>query len=150
MAERGFARLVSKEEAKKILDVSEEAGLVHCSSNTSAYVDFICNCCVCHCGILQTIKDSQRLSQGASSGYIVEADAETCVACGTCIDRCPMDALTLNDGVIERDASGCIGCGLCVSACPTGALRMVTRSPHATPPADRRELMLSMAASVQK
>ena len=150
IAERGFGRLISKEEAKKVLDISEEAGLVHCSSNTSQYIDFICNCCICHCGILKTTKDRQRLSLGAHSGYIVEVDAEACVGCETCLDRCQMDALSLQEGVISRDAIGCIGCGLCVSACPTGALRMVARTPHQAPPKDRGELMLSMMASMQK
>jgi hypothetical protein len=57
VAERGFGRLVSKEEALHILQLSEAAGLVHCSSNTTKNIDFICNCCICHCAILQHHKD---------------------------------------------------------------------------------------------
>jgi ferredoxin len=149
-AERGFGRLISKEEAQGVLDVSEEAGLVHCSSNTSAYIDFICNCCLCHCGILKSVKDSQRVSMSATSGYIVEVDRDSCVGCETCVDRCPMEALAMEDGVVARDAAGCIGCGLCVSSCPTEALGMVSRSAHAAPPQDRRELMAGMMASMRK
>ena len=39
-----------------------------------------------------------------------------CAACGTCVERCPMDAVTLGDeGVSVVDESRCIGCG-----CATG------------------------------
>ncbi len=150
VAERGFGRLVSKKEAIKILDLSEEAGLVHCSSNTSRYIDFICNCCMCHCGILQTIKDTQKPSFGATSNFIVEVDDEACAGCETCIERCQMEALSMNDDVVERETSKCIGCGLCVSTCPSEALKMVSRAERQVPPKDQRELMASMIASMQK
>ncbi|MBI4830845.1 MAG: (Fe-S)-binding protein, partial [Candidatus Lindowbacteria bacterium] len=48
--ERGFGRKITKEEAYKVLDRSEEAGLVHLSDNTQKRINFICNCCGCCCG----------------------------------------------------------------------------------------------------
>ncbi len=46
---------------------------------------------------------------------------DTCVACGACIDACPVSAITLNDKA-EVNADSCIDCGACESACPTGAI----------------------------
>jgi electron transport complex protein RnfB len=148
--ERGFGRLISAEEALRILEVSEEAGLVHCSSNTSKYIDFICNCCICHCAILQHHREMHKKRLAAPSNYIVEVDAERCDLCGTCLDRCPMDAFSISGNQIERDAQLCIGCGLCVSTCPSEALSMVPLEERQTPPAGQRELFAAMAASLQK
>jgi ferredoxin len=149
-SDRGFGRLISTEEALRVLEVSEEAGLVHCSSNTSKYIDFICNCCICHCAILQHHKDMQKNKLAAPSNYMVEVDQECCDLCETCIERCPMDAFSVSDNKIERDAQLCIGCGLCVSTCPPEALRMVSREDHQTPPTGQRELFAAMAASLQE
>ena len=149
-AERGFGRLISTEEALRILEVSEEAGLVHCSSNTSKYIDFICNCCICHCAILQHHKDMRKNKLAAPSNYLVEVDQGICDLCETCMERCPMDAFSIGDNKIKRDAQLCIGCGLCVSTCPSEALRMVPREEHQTPPTGQRELFAAMAASLQK
>ncbi len=45
----------------------------------------------------------------------------SCVACGTCIDECPVGAISAGDiYVINTDE--CIDCGACAAACPTGAI----------------------------
>ncbi|RLC70184.1 MAG: hypothetical protein DRI26_07620, partial [Chloroflexi bacterium] len=84
--ERGFGRQLTKEEALKILDLSEREGLVHCSSNTGKYVDFICNCCLCHCVVLRSIKESAMPRMVVASGFIVAVDEEECIGCGDCVD----------------------------------------------------------------
>jgi len=149
-AERGFGRLISTDEALRILELSEEAGLVHCTSNTSKYIDFICNCCICHCAILHQHKAMRKVNLGQPSNYLVEVDPGRCDLCETCIERCPMDAFSIVDNALERDAVLCMGCGLCVSTCPSEALRMVAREEHHTPPKGQRELFAAMAASLQK
>jgi electron transport complex protein RnfB len=148
--ERGFGRLISTEEALRVLEKSEEAGLVHCSSNTSKYIDFICNCCICHCAILQHHKDMAKNKLAAPSNYLVEVDQGRCDLCETCVERCPMDAFSVKDNELERDGQLCIGCGLCVSTCPSEALRMVSRDERQAPPKGQRELFAAMAASLQK
>ena len=145
-AERGFGRLISKEEALRILDVAEKEGLVHCSSNMGKHVDFICNCCVCHCPILQTIKSSAMPNGGATSAYIAMVDEGSCMGCGDCLERCPMEALALEGDVVVRDSKLCIGCGLCVSSCTTDALRMLPRLDRPSTPWDRQELNTAMKA----
>lgn len=46
---------------------------------------------------------------------------DECVACGTCMDACPNEAISEGDiYVIDQDK--CAECGACVDACPTGAI----------------------------
>ena len=148
-AERGFGRPISKEEARRILDLAEKEGLVHCSSNMGKHVDFICNCCVCHCPILQTIKSAAMPNAGATSAYIAMVAEEDCSGCGDCVERCPMEALVMDGDVVRQDAGRCIGCGLCVSTCPTGALSMAPRLDRPHTPWDRKELYAAMTASLK-
>ncbi len=150
VAERGFGRLVSKEEALHILELSEEAGLVHCANNTSKYLDFMCNCCICHCAILQHHKDLTKTNIAAPSNYVAEVDRDSCDSCEICLDRCPMEALSMDDDTIKQNTRLCIGCGLCVSTCPQGSLKMVPREELQTPPRDVRELEARMIESIQQ
>jgi len=148
--ERGFARAIPKEEAFQVLDRAEKAGLIHCSSNTGKYIDFICNCCDCHCGIIQSIKNAAFPSLGANSSFIMSVIEEECMGCGDCVDRCQMDALTMEGDLVIRDAERCIGCGLCISVCPTEALRLELREGAPVPPLDRREFNAALMASLQR
>ena len=46
---------------------------------------------------------------------------ENCIACGTCIDECPVEAISPGDSyVINPDE--CIDCGACAAVCPSGAI----------------------------
>jgi len=148
-ARRGIGRLVSKEEALDILKRCEEEGLVHCISNTGKYVDFICNCCTCHCGILQGLRAADRPGMAAVSSFIASLEKGDCSDCGDCVERCPMDALAVEDDVVALDSNRCIGCGLCASVCPTGALRLEPREGAPVPPRDRHELKAAMMSSLQ-
>jgi len=144
---RGFGRLISKEEARRILDLAEKEGLVHCSSNFGKHVDFICNCCVCHCVILQTIVSAGIPNAAATSSYIVMVAEDSCMGCGECVERCQMSALVLEGDMVKRDAGRCIGCGLCVSTCPTGALSMIDRLDRPRTPWTRKELNSAMMSA---
>lgn len=44
-----------------------------------------------------------------------------CLACGTCIDNCPVGAISEGD-IYRIDPNVCIDCGTCAEACPTGAI----------------------------
>ena len=47
---------------------------------------------------------------------------DECVACGSCISECPMDAISEGDEIYVIDADACSDCGSCSEACPTEAI----------------------------
>jgi len=51
--------------------------------------------------------------------------SQLCSGCGTCVEVCPNQALTVIDGKAEVDCEKCLLCGYCNSSCPKFALRMV-------------------------
>jgi Fe-S-cluster-containing hydrogenase component 2 len=42
-----------------------------------------------------------------------------------CIQVCPVEAISSEDGIIRIDKETCISCEVCVEACPFSAVRMV-------------------------
>ena len=51
-------------------------------------------------------------------------DIEQCFGCGACVATCPVEAITLKDGVAVVDPSKCINCGACTATCPVGAIKL--------------------------
>ncbi|MFZ5585017.1 MAG: DUF362 domain-containing protein [Thermodesulfobacteriota bacterium] len=52
------------------------------------------------------------------------ADPARCTACGTCVDQCPVGALTLVDDLPQVDADKCITCFCCQEMCPEKAMAL--------------------------
>jgi Na+-translocating ferredoxin:NAD+ oxidoreductase subunit B len=141
LVERGYAREIGREEAMKVLDQAEEAGLVHTSGNSQDRAAFICNCCPCCCTILRGLTQLRLPHAFAPSGFQAMVNPEVCNGCGICAEeRCPVGAVVLSDDRAVVTAGSCIGCGLCVTACPTEALSLVRREPLPEIPATAREM----------
>jgi len=130
-------RAITRDEAYKILKLSEEAGLVHMTSNYKSGHFYICNCCKCCCGPLSKYISISKKAV-AKSNYIAVVDKDLCISCGACVDRCQADAIEMKEHAEIKD---CIGCGLCVSACPVEAIKLVRRESNDIPdvPANERE-----------
>ena len=47
--------------------------------------------------------------------------SEDCIACGTCIGECPLEAISEGENVYVIDADACIDCGACAGSCPVEA-----------------------------
>lgn len=47
---------------------------------------------------------------------------DLCDGCGLCLDRCPVQAISLSAGVAEINQALCKGCGSAIAACPKDAL----------------------------
>lgn len=46
---------------------------------------------------------------------------DTCVACGTCIEECPVEAIS-EGSIYQIAADTCIDCGACAGVCPTDSI----------------------------
>ena len=46
---------------------------------------------------------------------------DNCVSCCTCINECPVGAISEGD-IYVIDADSCVGCGSCAGACPNDAI----------------------------
>ncbi|MGC9195657.1 MAG: 4Fe-4S binding protein [Syntrophobacteraceae bacterium] len=124
----GFARLVSRDEALKIMKEAEQAGLVHKAfhpaGRESSPETSICNCCKDCCDTLRGWRDG-TLPMINSTCFLSVIDPEACTGCGTCVPWCPTDAISLSqDGVAVREENACLGCGVCARFCPVSAIAL--------------------------
>ena len=131
--ENGLGRPISREEALAILEQAEEAGLVLQPSNAQKAVN-ICTCCGCCCQILKNLKSLPEPARYVASNYYAAVDPDACTGCETCVERCQMDAVRMEDGLAVVLGERCIGCGLCVPTCPGEAMRLESK-----PAEERRE-----------
>jgi uncharacterized protein (DUF362 family)/NAD-dependent dihydropyrimidine dehydrogenase PreA subunit len=53
-----------------------------------------------------------------------QADPGLCTACGTCVDQCPVSALSMNDNLPVADVDICITCFCCQEICPEKAMSL--------------------------
>jgi ferredoxin len=65
------------------------------SMNTAEDVGFICNCDRWHCVSVKQALAKPKPALYFYSGFEPDFAAERCVACGTCLERCPAEALSL-------------------------------------------------------
>ncbi|UCC57835.1 MAG: 4Fe-4S binding protein [Candidatus Bathyarchaeum sp.] len=120
-------RVVTKEEALKILREAEEAGLIHSTANIREGHMIICNCCTCCCGIMRGISQLGLENSVAKSDFFVQVDSEICTGCETCVERCQFAAVSIKDNISSVDQKRCVGCGQCVMTCPSGAMILVRK-----------------------
>ena len=150
IVENGLGREITRDETREILKQAAESGLVHAISNWQEGADTICNCCTCCCLFFEAYHVLKHHKSHDISNYRVRTTPETCKACGLCVERCPMEALRLEDfpeatnkkgkaAVLDPDK--CIGCGVCVYKCATQSLILERKEETYDPPKDVREWM---------
>jgi Pyruvate/2-oxoacid:ferredoxin oxidoreductase delta subunit len=120
--EHGMCRAISYEEAIEVLRKSNKDGLVH----TYDPLDFICNCCTDCCVFFVCLKKT-GVNVLTPSPFVAQIDESTCNACSDCVDRCPFDAIEVDD-CAHVDTHKCLGCGVCFSTCSMGSVQLVRRS----------------------
>ena len=53
---------------------------------------------------------------------------KSCVACGSCLEVCPLGATSIWKGVIAQvSGEKCVGCGKCAKECPASAIHVIER-----------------------
>ena len=135
----GDGQALTREETLALMDQAERDGMVLQPSNARDPV-FICFCCGCCCGLLRAAKQFPRPAEYLQSNYHAVVDTELCSECGTCHERCPMEALHSGDGATAVDLDRCIGCGACVPTCPTDAMTLRAKPEASAPPKDLKAL----------
>jgi Pyruvate/2-oxoacid:ferredoxin oxidoreductase delta subunit/DNA-binding MarR family transcriptional regulator len=118
--EHGMARELSYGEVVELLRECNRDGLVHTLDINSV----ICNCCDDCCAIFHGYKLGAPTF--IPSPFIAQVNEETCNACKTCAERCPVDAIEVDDfASVNQDI--CLGCGVCVPTCKTKSMKLVRR-----------------------
>jgi len=126
---RYAGRVISKDEALRILDATEREGLVHATFNVQQDQMFVCNCCSCCCGFFRALKEFHAPYLLTRSNFVASIDPEDCSGCGVCAsERCPMEAIQPADEAYAVIADRCIGCGVCTLTCPTEAIQLIRRA----------------------
>ena len=144
---RGHGHLLSKEEALRMIEETEDDGLVHQWPNAALMsTNTLCNCCNCCCMNLLPMTEYQVpwTSYYAKSRFEAGNDVAACTGCQDCIDRCQFDALSMQKVAGQKklkasvDAEKCMGCGVCVLVCEPESLTMrLVRPPEHIPQLNR-------------
>ncbi len=130
---RGAARPITKEEALVILDRAEEAGFILQPQNARE-PQFVCCCCIDCCHALKVFKMHPQPSSLFISNYYVTINRSQCKGCKKCVDRCGMEAISMENKVAVINHDRCIGCGVCVAACVNDAHRTHKKDKTHIPP----------------
>lgn len=125
--DHGFAKEITKNESIKILKEAEELGLVHKAFHVNGDPKLeelaICNCCNCCCSSFGNFYRGAAPTSTMSS-YIAIINDQSCIACGTCQNACPMSAPMLEEDRYVIDIEKCLGCGVCIQKCPEQAIKL--------------------------
>lgn len=99
----GRARQITREEAEEIIHKAEENGLMHEMPHTEECGEAfaICNCCGCSCFSMR-IASMFKTPDAIRSNFVAEVNPENCVACGQCVENCPVNAIQLGKKLCSK------------------------------------------------
>ena len=98
----GRAREITREEAFEIVRKAEENGLMHSVPNIDGSETYaICNCCGCGCYAIRNAS-YYNAPDMVRSNYVAVTDSDKCVACGQCVENCPVNALKLGQKLCDH------------------------------------------------
>ncbi len=100
------AHYITYDEVMEILERAEEKGFVHQITNLDGE-DKIVGICNCSAGTCDAIRTSQLFNTPnmSASAYRAHVEAEKCVACGKCVEVCPVGAAKLGQKLCLKDGS---------------------------------------------
>ncbi len=101
--DRGMGRYITYEEALEILERAERHGFVHQITNIDGEekIVAICNCAPGVCNALRTsqLYNTPNMSRSA---YRAHVEKSKCVACGKCVEVCPVGAAKLGQKLCTK------------------------------------------------
>jgi NAD-dependent dihydropyrimidine dehydrogenase PreA subunit len=149
----GIAERISTAEGLEILTEAKAAGLAQTADNVQRGITYMCNCCGCCCGMMQSIRRFGITGSIVSSNWLAHVDHEKCRGCKKCARACPAQAVTMVDNqgqglrkywaVVDPDA--CLGCGVCDAVCRFGAHSMEPREHRVFTPQTTFDRVVAMA-----
>jgi heterodisulfide reductase subunit A len=93
---------------------------------------FACGCALSPKDVRDTVSDalgaaskaslflkSEYITTSPERAYVIE---ELCDGCGICIETCPTNAITMQEGKAKINPFMCTGCGACIPVCPREAI----------------------------
>jgi len=119
--EHGMAREITYDQAVELLRKCNQDGLVHTYDPNWAICNCCADCCVFFVGLRETGANVLQRSD-----FVARVNEETCAACRTCADRCPVDAIQVDEWATV-DEGRCLGCGVCFPTCKTESVSLVRR-----------------------
>ena len=102
--EKGMGRYITYEEALEVLERAERHGFVHQITNIDGE-DKIVAICNCAAGVCNAIRTSQLYNTPnmSRSAYRAHVEPEKCVACGKCVEVCPVGAAKLGQKLCTKN-----------------------------------------------
>ncbi len=136
--EQGWGREISREDAIRYMKRSADDGFIleSCFSKDSAT---ICSCHAKSCGIIaewSALGGADEIGAANAfkqiSHYMLEVDYDACAKCGTCANRCPLQAISMDGEVngetgVPKVNAMCFRCGQCAYVCPQHARKLAAR-----------------------
>ena len=85
-----LAKKASLEEVLETLERSHAAGLVHMAFTfkENEKPEIVCSCCSCCCHSMSALVRFGIPEAVVASKYVALNNPETCINCGTCVERC--------------------------------------------------------------
>lgn len=84
------------------------------------FCDWECSVCsdICPTGALEEL----NLTEKQHTQLALAQVGKSCIGCTKCVDTCPADAITMNNGRAVVNSDSCAGCGKCALNCPVKAI----------------------------
>jgi len=126
-------KMVSKEEAKKMLRDLDKEGMIHGIFWGPAPIPtMLCNCEYPYCIALRGRLHYNVVDAFRKGEYAALVDPNKCNGCGgipKCQPRCTFGALKYSptNGRVSVNQMQCYGCGLCQTVCPNDAITLIPR-----------------------
>lgn len=100
----GRGREISRKEVEEIIKFAEDNGLMHEMPHTDGLGESaaICNCCACSCFSLR-LATLFNTPDSIRSNFTAKVNKEDCVACGQCVENCPVNALRLGQKLCAKN-----------------------------------------------
>ncbi len=108
---KGLGKEANLKQALEALERSHEAGLVHIAYTFKGNEkpNVICSCCSCCCHSMSALVRFGIPEAVVSSKYVAVNNPETCINCGTCVERCQFRARQLKKGKLLYNKARCFG-----------------------------------------